>query len=239
MAHPRPIRHRGAAINIAPELLVRQVLTEGLVELAGSNFSLDELYEREDDLLQGSQDEWTDDLKEELRRILDPEEQGGVRVLIGYPPSTGRFPAVSLVLESANENEGESTMGDVLGQHYQQIGTPDPDDPSASRSVEFKTIGAEWLSNVQVGVWATAPETSLALHAAVKAILFKHKGRLLAAGVNEVSMSESGFQPDPQLYPRTGYVPVIRCSMRWTWRQTRRTDPVPTRVTVNPGTFGN
>ena len=106
------------------------------------------------------------------------------------------------------------------------------------RRFRHRIIGSEWTTTIQVGSWAAAPEESVLLHSVVKHLLFRHKGRVQTSGVRDVSLSESGFEPDPQLHPRTGYVPLVRCTLHWQWRQTRR-KPSPTFFTLQPATFTN
>lgn len=230
--------HRGAGTLESAELLVRQVLLEGLVELAGDDVRMSELFERADDLDQGSQTMWTADLKAAVRRMVTSAPvQGGVLIGVGYPNNAAVLPFVSIIAESAAEDAGGATMGDILHRFYETVGTPSATDPSASRSVRHLVTGVDYTTAVQVGTWTTAPEDSLALHAVVRHLLFRHKGRMVRGGVRELSFSENGFAPSSELYPYTGYVPVLRCTIEWTLRQTRRTSPVPTRVTMRSGTF--
>ena len=231
--------HRGAGMLETPELLVRQVLLEGLVELAGDEARLDELFGRVDDLRQGSQDEWVDDFKVALRRMAQLHGDGGVSVGVGYPMDDAHYPYVSIVTDSAGESPGGASMGDVLGRTYSVIGTPTADDADSTVSTRHTVIGVDYTTSVQVGCWALAPEESTLLLTVVRHLLFRHKGRLTTAGVRDITLSESGFQPDPTLYPRTGYVPVVRCTLEWTLRQTRRTRRVPTRVRVVSVSFSN
>lgn len=223
----------------APELLLRQVLLEGLVELAGDLPRLDELFARVDDLRQGSQDEWVQDFKDEFRRMAKLHADGGISVGVGYPMDDAHYPYVSIVTDSAAESPGGASMGDVLGRAYDVTSTPTADDFNSTVSTRYTTIGADYTTSLQVGCWALAAEQSILLQTVVRHLVFRHKGRLASAGVRDVTLSESGFQPDPSVYPRTGYVPVIRCSMEWTLRQTRRTRRVPTRARVSAIVFSN
>lgn len=232
-----PVKHAGAGMGETPELLVRQVLLEGFVELAGDAVRIDELFARVDDLLQGTAEEWRDDFRTMLRRMAQVGDDGGIRIGVGYPAEHIRLPYVSVVPESGSENAGGASMGDLIQRTYEQSGTPSATDPSASRTTRHSVYGVDWTTNVQVGSWALAPEEATVLHTVIRHLLFRHKGRLTTAGVRELSFSESGFQPDPTYYPRTLFVPTIRCGMDWTFRNTRRTKPVPTRVTMRSGTF--
>lgn len=229
---------QGSGMLEAPELLLRQVLLEGLVELAGDAARQDELFARVDALSQGSQDEWAEDFKAELRRMARIGGDGGIAVGVGYPMDDAHYPYVSIVTDSSAESAAGASMGDVLGRTHDVIGTPSAD-PLTSVTTRYETIGVDYTTTVQVGCWALAAEQSILLLTVVRHLLFRHKGRLTVAGVRDVSLSESGFQPNPQDYPRTGYVPVVRCSMEWTYRQNRVTRPVPTRVTIARISFYN
>lgn len=231
--------HRGSGMLETPELLLRQVLMEGLVELAGDEARLGELFARTDDLEQGTQDEWVADFKAALRRMARLHDEGGVAVSVGYPMDDAHYPYVSIVTDSAGESPGGASMGDVLGRAYSIVGTPTAADPNSTVSTRHTVIGVDYTTTVQVGCWALAPEESTLLLTVVRHLLFRHKGRLVASGVRDVTLSESGFQPDPSMYPRTGYVPVVRCTLEWTLRQTRRTRRVPTRVRVVTVSFTN
>ncbi len=230
MSAPRAF---GSGMSLAPELLLRQVLMEGLVELAGSPSRLAELFGRTDDMRHGSQEQWTRDMQDAAQGLVAIE--GGVPVLIGYPAGNARLPVVSIVLESGREDTSGATVGDIAGTALETIG-----DPSAPTRYDLQQrLAVPWDTALQLGCWATGPEESVLLGAVVKSIVFRDKGRLMEAGVLDVGLSETGMQPDPQLYPRIGYVPIIRASLSWTWRQTRKTTGAPVTYTLLPATFGN
>jgi len=224
-----PVHQRGAPTSFVPELLVRQVLIEGLHDLGGDRFRLEELFRRVDDLTGGSQVEWLEEFRERFGEILRSE--WGLPVNIGYPDQASHLPCVSVVLSRSDENEGEARCGDLVDVRYEQIGTPEEDDPTTSRTYRHDILGGGWIGTVQVGTWTVAPEESLLISQAVYSALLEGKGRLLAAGVHDLSFSEAGFEPSPDLAARTAYVPTLQCTMRWTRLQTRRTGPVPTRAT--------
>lgn len=232
-------KHVGAGMLETPELLLRQVLMEGLRELAGDRARQDELFLRVDSLRQGTQEEWAEDMRDLLARLVRFHEEGGLQVSVGYPMDDATYPYVSLVTEGASESPGGAVMGDVLGRTYRVIGTATADDWDSSSTERHKIVGVDYTTNLQVGCWALASEESMLVLALVRHLLFRHKGRLFEAGVRELTFSESGFQPSPDLYPRTGYVPVVRCTLEWTLRQTRRTRPVPTRVRMRTGTYSS
>lgn len=227
---------RGAGVNMVPELLLRQVIMDGVVELAADAPRLDELFERVDNLYEGSQYSWSADMRARVREIATTP--GLLRVGVGYPMSPGVIPYVSIVVESGGEQADEAMTGDIANESTVQTGVPSATDPAAS-SVEAHTVLATgWSTTLQVGVWSRAPEESVLLHSIVREILFREKGRLLTAGVHDVGFTESGFSPEGSpLYPDVGYVPMLRAVMRWTLRSTRREGPVPTRVTMRAGTF--
>lgn len=228
------VQPRGAGILEEPELLLRQVLMEGLVELAGTPDQVEELFRRSDTLRQGSQDDWADDFRAGLHQLV---RDGGLRVHIGVPMTEAVLPSVSIVTASSSEDAGGATLGGVLGVAWRSLGVPAAD-PNAFVTERHTTLGADWTTSLQVGCWATTPEESVLLKALVAYLLFRHKGRLTVAGVRDLSLSESGFTPDPQLYPRVGYVPAFSVSIEWTRRQTRVRRPVPTRYTITT-TFRN
>ncbi len=228
-----PANDAGYGMAYVPELLVRQVLIEGLMELAGDEDRMNELFGRVDSMLQGSQGQWLKDLKAMTREMAERDSRGPAHVRVGYPADDALWPHISIVIEGGSEDAGQATLGDVLGVEYEQRGEPDPDDDTTSRSIRHKRIGVGWTTNLQVGTWAVSPEMSVVVHALVKHLLVRHKTRLSPAGIHEITLSENGFAPDPVRWPRIGYVPYIRCTMIGTLRQTRRTGQVPTRVTVS------
>jgi len=233
-----PLRPLGSGGPLNVNLLLRQVILEGLAELARDDFRMRELYQRLDDLYAGSQDVWVEETKAELQRVLNLGQPGAVHVATGYPQTAMALPWVSIIQESGNEDEGQACMGNLLRTASEQIGTPTEDDWESARTIEHRQIGVEWNARVQVGTWTLAPESSLLLHEAVKAAIFLERGRVREAGVLNLSMSEGGMTPEGhELYPRVGYVPICSVSMQWTWRQTKRTK-VPTRVRLTL-THGN
>ena len=223
-----PVRHRGAGHNLTPELLVRQVLLEGLVELAGDKFRQDEIFDRVDDMLQGTQETWNQEMREALLRMSHVGALGGIRVAVGYPSTESRLPHISIITESGAEEGGQATMGDVLGRAYDR-----------DTNTLYTTKGAAWSSSVQIGAWATSGEASTLLAQIVRNVVFDKKGSLLQSGVHEISLSETGFDPGEQYYPRVQWVPMIRVNLEWTFRQTHRKKPVATQINPPIFTFTN
>lgn len=227
-------------MNPVPEFLLRQILYEGLIDAANNELLLNEVFGRVDSMRMGSQDDWLDDLRASFKRMADLASDSGVTIGVGYPDDNAHFPYISLVMEAGREDTSQATMGDLLGRHYEVIGDVSQIDPTTSDSYEHSVIGAEWSTTVQVGCWVTVPEDSLMLHAMVNTILFRDKRRMEAAGIREIDLAETGFMPDERYALRgVGYVPVTRCSMQWTRRQTIVQGPVPRYFTLNTPTFTN
>ncbi len=238
----RPARALGAGLDLVPELLVRQTLIEGLVELASDQVRLDELFERVDSLEHASGEVFLADMRETVERMVaGSADNYGITVRVGYPHGDTRWPFVSIVPERSDEAAGGASMGDILHRGTEIIGTYDEDapDPDAFRVFKHTVIGTDETTTLQIGSWAVVPEESAALAAVVHHLLIRHKGRLTEAGVRDVDLSTSGFQPDADLYPAIGYVPLLRCTIAWTRRQTRRRGPVPTSWTLRTPSFGN
>lgn len=239
--------HRGTGMNIVPEMDVREVIINGLHELANDREAIEGMVSRTDALRDGSQDDWTAELRAELLAMLDPESDRYVYVKVGYPLSNAHLPCVSIILEGATENQGEANIGDDLNRYTEVQGTfvapvsldnglslaPLPNattTPTPVRVEEVQVKGTGWSSNVQCGCWHVAPEGALLLQAAVRWALFRGKGQLHDAGVHQLSFSEGGVQPDGQMEPRVGYVPMITIHMDWTYRQIRRKTVMPGNI---------
>lgn len=239
------LRHQGSGMGIVPELLLRQVILEGLVELAGDEYRQTELFRRVDDMLQGTQEDWNDEFKTALRRMTNISARDGIQCAVRYPDLETRMPFVSIVPESGAEDESQATFGDLLGQDVITVGTipvgEDPSNPATDLSARLErrqVIGNEWTTNLQLGSWTEVPEESILCHALVKHLVFRHKHRLQDAGFREIALSEGGFEPSPTMQQRTGYVPFVRCTLRWTWRQSVRKN-VPYFFTLNLPTKSN
>lgn len=204
----------GAGMEIAPELVLRQALMEQLRLLAGDRRRLEDLVRRTDALASSTAADWSVDLtRAALRMLLPSRPEDEVRVMLGYPVDAAVMPCVSIVMASGSEDVGEAVMGDVIGRSTAMEG---------ASLVERTTLGLDYRSTVQVGSWTTAAEESLLLHALVHESLVLAKGALYGAGVHDLSLSDSGFEPDDKHYPSTGFVPVWQCSIRWTRRTTLR-----------------
>ena len=231
---------RGAGHNLVVPLAVRQVLIEGLAELAGDEARISELFGRVDDLLQGSQDDYVRELREQLTaRVRAGQGKAGIRVRVGYPPADAAvLPWLSIITDTGSENTAGAVAGDLEREGWEGTGTPDALAPNDYQLVEHSVLGLDWTTNLQVGCWATAGEEAEMLRAVALNILQVGSGRLHRAGAREVTYSESGFQPAEQYQPRTMYVPVIRATVSWTLRTTRR-QRVPHWWQLRTGSFGN
>lgn len=245
LAPPAP---RGVGANMIGELDVRAIILSGLHELANDPENLDLIVRRADELLQGSQESWSQQLRGELLAMLDPRSDRYVQVQVGYPLPNAHLPWVSLVLDDAGENDAESVVGDVEAVSYETFGTfvppkslpsgvsieplPDPTQNQGQnpRIERVTTTGTGWKTTIQIGCWHVAPEGSLLLQTAVRWALFR--GKLTGAGVHQVDFAEGGVHPDPKIHPRVGYVPMIRATLLWTYTQRIREAAVPGRITV-------
>jgi len=221
-----------------PELKIREMLLEAIIELAGDEFRLDEMFGRADTSLDvTTEGTWLLDMREILLDVIGA--QGLSRLVgVGYPGQDAHLPYISIVTAGAVEDDSVATMGNVLGRSGEAVGELTATGPSGTLR-EHVAIGTDWNTNVQIGSWAVAGEMAAVLHSVVKHLMFRHKGRLHTAGVLDVSLSDSGFEPDRQMHPHTAYVPILSVRISHTMVQTRREDPAPFKVTACPGAFGN
>ena len=139
--HTLPVVPTGVGNSMALPFLVREVLLEGLVELAGDEARIDELFARWDGLLQGSQEETVVDFKRRLKRMAIVGQVDGIMVNVGYPMSDARYPALSVIARNAAEDTGASVLGDVLAITGTYTGTPTEDDFTSTIGTEHVTIG--------------------------------------------------------------------------------------------------
>jgi hypothetical protein len=235
-----PARQQGAGSNPIPELLIRQVLREGYHEAIEDDALLADIFRRADDLPQGTHDQWLEDMKASFRSMVIG---GQIGMDVGYPDDVANLPYIGIVLEGGSEDESQAAFGDVLGRDYELVGDPANVDPASgefAKLYEHTTIGCEETTTVQVSAWSLAPEDSLLLHAINRALLMRHKRRLEDAGINDITFSDSGFVPGQHPFEgRVGFVPMTRCTMRWTRRQTLVEGPVPRFFRIMTPTFSN
>lgn len=238
-------------MGIVAELLVRSILITGLQELADDEVRFREIVARLDDLPQGSDVSWADDLWVAFRRIMKPDEPDAVNFKMGYPLEEGELPCVSIIKEAGAEDTGGAAAGDQLDVGYAQTGTYTYTSQSGAevstyenaegvrvpvpRVEERTVVGTGFTTTVQVGSWTTSVELSLLLDACVHHVLFRDKGRLFAAGVQDVAFSEGGTPTEATMQAalRVGYVPMQRVTLEWVRRQTIRA-PAPNRVRIEP-----
>lgn len=228
-------KHSGGGMFFMPELKLRQILLEGLVDLAGDNERMNILFSRVDDLLQGTQDSWVSELKDAFTAMVLRRE-GRISVTIGYPMDHTFLPCFSIIEQSGSEKPSEATMADLWAADTEQEGTLNEQNAAGNlveypRLVRTETLGTPWSTTLQVGSWATSGEASVVLHAVARSILDKDKGRLLPAGVTDVTLSTpGGIVPDNERYPLVGYVPLLQVAIDWTCIQQIRKGPRPGRL---------
>lgn len=221
-----------AGMGLSAELLIRDVLANGLHRMVGDREEFDELVERFDTLPGGSQGTWAREQAIAFRRLLDSTGDDYLKLVIGYPTQAGHLPCVSIVKESASEDTGGAVAGDLLAIRFRQVGTYTytPQVPGAEDVTdvplleELQLRGTAYTTSLQIGSWTTNQELSLVLDSAVQHVLFKDKGRLNAAGVTDVTFSEAGFPPDSptRLALEVGYVPAQRVTLDWIRGQVTR-----------------
>lgn len=237
-------KQSGGGMFFMPELLLRQVLIQGLIDLAGDDERMSILFRRVDDLLQGTQEEWVDELKAYFRDSVTRAE-GRMSVLVGYPMDHTFIPCFSLVEMSGGEKDGEALVGDRWDVATEQEGVVN--EPNLARDlteyprlVRTETVATPWTSTIQVGAWATSPEGSTVLSAVARSILIRDKSRLMSAGVTNISLSTpGGFTPDNERYPLIGYVPIVQVAMDWQCVDQIRSGPRPGRVSSISSIPGN
>lgn len=232
-------------MGIAPDLLVRELITIGLHELAGDEIRLREVVARVDvELQMGSGQSWADDLVKAYRHLLDSESPDYLQLRMGWPVDIAHLPCVSIIKEASAEDSGGAVCGDIIDVKVRHEGTyrylqPDGETyAEAPRTIEHRLIGSAYSSTVQIGSWTTSPELSVMLDAAIQNVLMRDKRRLLVAGVIDITFSEGGMPTDnqTQLDLRVGYVPLQRVTLDWVRGQVRR-KPLPNRIRFLPGIF--
>ena len=228
MTTRQPSAHHTGA-NLVTEVDLVEALTLGLQVLRQDEQAIAELFERHDTTRHSTGDAWSSDQATLLRRILDPSDDLYARATIGYPTTERQLPCYSVVNESAAEDTSGAVMGDLLSTTYDRVG---------ERSIRSDLMGVTWTTTVQVGCWAAAPELSLVLRDAARWALFRQKDLLRSRGVHDITFSEQGLAPSPDLEPRVGYVPMIGVTLKWTFAQTLRRS-VPNTATLRASRFTN
>jgi len=211
---------RGAAGLHVPEFAVRAALKRGFLELEQDEEQQRQLATRVMELYGvGEDDEWLTDALDQFGRWFDPTTPEHVKIDIGYPWDAAVLPYVSIMNAQGVEDAGSAVMGDVQtkqGEFVYEGGV---------RRVHQHTVqGNEWTTRIQIGSWTRAPVSSILLHSMITQIVFGSKGQLAPAGILEMSLADGGVTPDRQLYPDTGYVPILTATLRWTRYATTRRD---------------
>lgn len=220
---------RGAGGLFVATLALRELVLVGFQELGEDLVWQDDVMARVDKLLGNTAAEWKQDYRDQFQRWVTPQSPEFLRVGVGYPQTGARLPYVSVIVEAGSEDKSSAVVGDVLSTSREIVMKG-----GVKRVKERTARGIDWITTVQIGCWTRAPEASVMMHALVTSIVFDGKPDLATSGVQEVTLADTGFQPDPQLYPDVGYVPVVRCTLRWTRRTTRRRD-VPYSYTLLEG----
>lgn len=209
----------------AVDLLLQEAIVVGLHTLVEDDRAMDELLAREDLLQFGTADAWRDALKAALIDALDPESDGYVQVLIGWPVPWGaaRLPAISLVVQ------GGGTTSDCVGD---EIRTATDHVLVGADQELFETIeeGRAATTTIQVTTWTPAPELTTVLDAAVAWAIQRQQPALLDKGVMEIDIRDAAaMEVSMELEPRVSYVPARAVTLDWTRGQSYRRK-VPNRV---------
>jgi hypothetical protein len=221
----------GAPASFSPDMLLRQVLHEGLAYLASDPQRVADLYGRFDDLASGSQADMLADFQARLKTLVAWGDAEALQIHLGYPHDDAVLPCVSIVHDAGSEQPGAATYNDLMSASHELSGVDDPGDWSTQSCIQYRHQGVDYTSQLQLGSWATSPEESWLIHEAVRAVMLTDKGFLRKAGVMDVSVSESGFAPDNRMRPRVAWVPMLSVRMDWFMRQTSRIK-VPSRAQV-------
>lgn len=221
----------GAPASFSPDMMLRQVLHEGLAYLASDPQRVADLYGRFDDLSSGSQADMLADFTAALKELVAWGSDTALRIHLGYPQDDAVLPCISIVHDAGSEQPGTATYNDLLAASHDLQGVDDIDDWSTQNCIQYRHQGVDYTSQLQLGSWATSPEESWLIHEAVRAVLLTDKGPMRKAGIMDVNVSESGFAPDNRMRPRVAWVPMLSLRLDWFMRQTSRIK-VPSRAKV-------
>jgi len=234
-----PLVQQGAGMPIVIEFLIRDALFRRLTFLAGDRLLMNDFFRRYDSLHSGTQDQWVKDMRTMFTEFVTSAELFQ-RIMLTYPFAEAHLPTIAIVTENEVEDESMAGLNDDLGRWAELEGTLDPDDATASRVIDHQVRGVGQISNVQVSVWETRPEGARALAAAVHWALFSGKGLLKSAGVRNLAISRTGFEPQGHpLQKMVHFVPLFNVRIEWTWKYTRREGGVPHRITYSPATVSS
>lgn len=242
---------QGAATTPALEFVFRDVLLRGLHELAQDPVAIDEVIGRADTLDHSSREAWQESMRAAMRAFFDPDGPDWINVGIGYPEVTEHLPWIGIINDTGGEDAAGAVVGDTLQEIQRVIGAepdrstgavfvgatryaplPDPLGGSAypaqdaPRKTYVDTVtGIDHQTTLELTCWHPAPEASILLRNIVRWAMFRRKGELQdLVGATEVSLDEGGVTPDERIAPLARYVPVIRATVTWTYRQTLRGD---------------
>jgi hypothetical protein len=203
--------------NESPRLTLRQALYEHFADLRSNPAAVTSMLRRDDTLLTSSAEE---QLRERARYLRETP----IDFRLGYPPGEAALPAVCLI-EEAN-SEADTVMGGLFDSQTRPVG-------DTYEIVE--QVGSNWRQTIQVSCWATQPFASEVIATAIEHAAIFAKGALMAIGCTDVTISRDGMEaPNPQLYPRVAYLPIVRVTLAWERTAERRHFPVAARIFLQP-----
>lgn len=220
----------GRATFHRPFLLLKQVLEEGLIELAAQRWLLEHLLERVDvPQRPGEAERWTRDRAQEVMALVQRTDQPLV-FDTAYPDSAVHLPRVVL-LPSGGGRDDSALEGPFLAPiSLPQAGPEDPTTGAKSvRVIEPRLI--PWTTQVQISTWIPSTELALVVHDLLIAVVSANEARLTEAGVREISMLRERELMQPAWErEQAPVVPSFELTLRWERIVPRSLYPVPTQV---------
>jgi hypothetical protein len=159
---------------------------------------------------------------EERNQYVRNFQQKPPTVVMGYPRvDTARFPCISIVLESEQENEG--ALDHFMGHSLME------DNPK--RPEEF--VGAMFDQTFGVYIYAEHPDVCLYLYHFAKLILLGSHEVLEGCGIIDPEFSGGELAPDEGYLPENMFVRVLKVSLKslQTVPHILRPDPSRARIT--------
>lgn len=236
-AGDRASRHRGAGMNIVPELVVMEALAIGLQQLAEDPDAIAECVDRLDAMQQNDPEDWRNGMIIALQEMLRPGSDTRINLFVGFDAAVANMPAVHVENAGGGENTGEAEVGDIIGTYYSlrnAVDDPDIDTLADTQHMAIRHLvrGVGQNTQVTLGCWDPAPERALLIQAAARWAIFTGKAHLGNRGIHEVSWSEGAITPNPEMLPRpVSYVPTLTLTLHWTFRATE-SEIVPNRFRV-------
>jgi hypothetical protein len=236
-AGERKSRHRGAGMNIVPELAVMEALSVGLQRLAEDPNAIAECVDRLDAMEHYEEDDWRRGMVQALIEMLTPGSDAYLSVFVGFDAAVAHMPAIHLENAGGGENTGEAEVGDIIGEYFTlRNAVDDPDIETLAdtqhMAVRHQVTGVGQSTQVVIGCWDPSPERALLIQAAARWAIWTQRGFLSTRGVHEFSWSEGAITPNPEMMPRpVSYVPTLTLTLRWTFRATE-SQIVPNRLRV-------